>query len=290
MLLDACEAWKMTEIQKPVLFVSHAAVDKELALYLKETVEQAFNAIDVFVSSDLEHLPIGDPWVERILAALERANLVLVLATDRGLSRKWVWFEAGAGWDRRRKIFAGCVGKVRKNNLPAPFGQHTARNLDEEDDCREFFTLVRDQFRVTQQMTDHATFCKNLARLDIRAEERQRFAEIKSEEKPFQDAQRRSLEDKLRQFDAVSRDLLRYLLLNGESDGRHVYSAALFPDTQMGNLLQFVEKSGLVLMRIERIGSMEANRFWRINPEFESRLKVLLFPRAEDEAPQKFRM
>src|SRR5215467_13643056 len=115
------------EMQKPVLFMSHAAVDKELALSLKETIEHAFDSIDVFVSSDPEDLPIGDSWVEKILDSLERARLVLVLATDRGLNRKWVWFEAGAGWNRRRQIFAGCIGKTRKNNLPAPFGQHTAR-------------------------------------------------------------------------------------------------------------------------------------------------------------------
>jgi len=54
----------------PVLFVSHAAIDAELPRLLKETIERGFNGIDVFVSSDPEDLPIGDPWVEQILEAL----------------------------------------------------------------------------------------------------------------------------------------------------------------------------------------------------------------------------
>jgi TIR domain-containing protein len=280
----------MSGARAGVLFVSHAAIDSELATHLKKVVEQSFLGIDVFVSSDPEDLPIGDPWVEQILKALESAKLILILATDRSLSRKWVWFEAGAGWDRRRQIFTGCVGKIRRNNLPPPFGQHTARNLDEETDCRELFDVIEKEFGLTRQATDFAGLCNNLIRLDVRAEERQRIVTVALEEKPFQDAQGKSLDGKLGTFDPHSRDLLRYLLLNGESDGRHIYAAALFPDTNMGSILAFVEKSGLALLRIERIGSMESNRFWKIKPEFESRLKSILFPRPDDEGPAKFRL
>lgn len=242
------------------------------------------------MSSDPEDLPIGDPWAERILKALESAKLILVLGTDRGFNRKWVWFEAGAGWDRRHQIFTGCVGRTRKSNLTPPFSQHTARNLDEETDCKDLFAVIEKEFQATREHAiDSADLCNNLIRLDVRAEERQRLLVLEREERPFQEAQECSLDEKLRPFDIFSRDLLRYLLLNGESDGRHIYAAALFPDTSMGNILQFVEQSGLVLQRTERIGSMESNRYWKISPAFESRLKPLLFPRAENEGPRKFR-
>jgi len=280
----------MFEARLGVLFISHAAIDSELAAYLKKVVEQSFLGIDVFVSSDPEDLPIGDPWVEQILKALESAKLILILATDRSLNRKWVWFEAGAGWHRTRQIFTGCVGKARKNNLPPPFGQYTARNLDEESDCRELFDVIEKEFGATRQATDFPGLCNSLIRLDVRAEERQRIVAVPIEEKPFQDAHGRSLDTKLGTFDLHSRDLLRYLLLNGESDGRHIYAAAFFPDTNLNSILDFVEKSSLVLSRIERIGSMESNRFWKIKPEFESRLKFALFPRPDDEGPAKFRL
>jgi hypothetical protein len=273
----------------PLLFVSHAAADKELALFLKNVIEKTFDGIDVFVSSDPEDLPIGDPWVERILEALGRARLIVVLGTDRALSRKWVWFEAGAGWDRRRKIVTSCIGNTRKSSLPPPFGLHTAQNLDEEGDCREFFNLVRSEFGLEHRLVDYADLCTSLIRLDIRADERQRLAAIENVEKPFHDAQQRSLDERVGKLDLHGRDLVRYLLLNGESSGRHIYASALFPDSSMGNLLQQLESLGLVLVRIERIGSMESNRFWKVNPEFSDRLKALFFPRDAVEGPLKFR-
>jgi hypothetical protein len=59
-----------------LLFISHAAMDKEIAHHLKEEIQRAYPLVDVFVSSDPEDLPVGDPWVEKILAALDRAKLV----------------------------------------------------------------------------------------------------------------------------------------------------------------------------------------------------------------------
>jgi hypothetical protein len=280
----------VSEAHVGILFISHAASDQELARYLKKVIELSFPGIEVFVSSDPEDLPIGDPWVDQILTALGRAKLILVLGTERSLTRKWVWFESGAGWDRTRQIFTGCVGKLRKNNLPPPFGQHTARNLDEESDCRELFELIAKEFKTTQQPTDFSALCGNLIRLDVRAEERQQLAMIEIENKPFHDAQKKSLEEKLGTLDLMSRDLLRYLLVNGESDGRHIYAAALFPDTHMGHVLEFVEKSGLVLERSVRFGNIESTRFWKVNPEFRGRLEALLFPRPDDEGPLKFRI
>jgi hypothetical protein len=150
--------------------------------------------------------------------------------------------------------------------------------------------LIGKEFEIVEQPTNFAVLCKNLIRLDVRAEERQQFVVVESEEKPFHDAQRKSLDKKLGTLDPTSRDLLRYLLVNGESDGKHICAAALFPDTFMGNILDFTEKSGLVLERIERVGNMESNRFWRINPEFGPRLQAMLFPRPDQEGPLKFRI
>lgn len=276
------------EIENQVLFVSHAAVDQELAASFKKAVELAVPGVDVFVSSDPEDLPIGDPWVERILQALGRAKMIIVLGTERSLDRKWVWFEAGAGWDRRRQIITACVGKLRKNSLPPPFQQHTARNLDDELDCKELFDLVSKTYELPKENFDIPTFCRDLVRLDVRVEERQRVVSSRAEDRPFQDAREKSLNEKLAKSDSTCRDLLRYLLVNGESDGSHVGAAAFFPD-YIGSVLEFVEKSGLILSRIERAGHRETNRFWSINPEFKNRLETKLFPRPAEEGPPKFR-
>jgi TIR domain-containing protein len=274
----------------PVLFVSHAAIDSELARLLKEIIGRAFNRIDVFVSSDPEDLPVGDPWIEQILGALGRAKLIAVLGTDRALNRKWVWFEAGAGWDRRRQIVTCCVGKTRKGLLPPPFGLHTALNLDEPEGCKVFFDLIGKEFGLAGQLVDLNYFCQNLIRLDVRAEERFAIATQEHSEKAFHDARQRSMHEKIASTDVSSRDLLRFLLINGECNGQNIYAAACFLDTFVGQYLEKAVASGLVSIRIERAGNMEVARWWSVNPEFSSRLKPILFPRPDAEGAPKFRL
>jgi len=93
-----------------LVFVSHAAVDEEIAMCLKSAMEEALPGIRIFVSSDPEDLKPGDPWVEVILSNLSQAELIIVLATQRGLSRKWVWYESGACWSRGVRVLPCCVG------------------------------------------------------------------------------------------------------------------------------------------------------------------------------------
>src|SRR5213593_4436948 len=97
-----------------IVFLSHAAADQEIARHLKQVIETCFPQINVFVSSDPEDLPPGDPWVQTVLANLESAKMLLILATERGLNRKWVWFETGAGWSRGLLFIPCCAGKTRK--------------------------------------------------------------------------------------------------------------------------------------------------------------------------------
>jgi len=53
-----------------IVFLSHAAADQAIAGHLKHVIETCFPQINVFVSSDPEDLPPGDPWVQTVLANL----------------------------------------------------------------------------------------------------------------------------------------------------------------------------------------------------------------------------
>jgi len=128
-----------------LVFVSHAAVDEEIAMCLKSAMEETLPEIRIFVSSDPEDLKPGDPWVEVILSNLSQAELIIVLATQRGLSRKWVWYESGACWSRGVRVVPCCVGSLRKGELPAPFSSFQALNIDEEDGFRHLITAVAEE-------------------------------------------------------------------------------------------------------------------------------------------------
>lgn len=119
-----------------LVFLSHAASDQQIASALKTTIETAIPGSDVFVSSDGEDLRPGDAWVETIQGKLQEASLLIILSTQRGLNRRWVWYETGAGWISGLRMIPCCVGSLRKGQLVPPFYGLQALNGDDETDLR----------------------------------------------------------------------------------------------------------------------------------------------------------
>jgi len=137
-----------------LIFLSHAASDKELAIELKRLIETAIPGTQVFVSSDPEDLHPGDPWVETILENLRRARILIALATERGMARRWVWYEVGAGWSRDLRVIPCCVGKLRKGQLLAPFSRYQALNADEEPDLDALLKSTADLLHLTARASE----------------------------------------------------------------------------------------------------------------------------------------
>jgi hypothetical protein len=155
-----------------IVFLSHAAADQEIAKHLKHVIENSFAQIKVFVSSDPEDLPPGDPWVQTVLANLNSAKMLLILATERGLNRKWVWFETGAGWSCGLHFIPCCIGRPRKGQLPHPFSGYQALNIDEEGDLESLVNELEKQFGRPQKPPDSSTVIAALIRLNISAEQK----------------------------------------------------------------------------------------------------------------------
>ncbi len=152
-----------------IVFLSHAAYDEKIARFLKTQIETAIRC-DVFVSSDPEDLQPGDPWVETILQALRSARLVLVIASERGISRKWVWYEAGAGWSRDLRVIPCCVGRLRKGQLPAPFSRYQALDVDAEADFRSLLDQIARELGLQAQPSDSSAATAEIKRLNAECE------------------------------------------------------------------------------------------------------------------------
>jgi hypothetical protein len=152
-----------------IVFLSHAAADEEIARHLKQVIEASFPQIKVFVSSDPEDLSPGNPWVQTVLANLRSAKLLLILATERGLSRKWVWFETGAGWSSGPLFIPCFVGKIRKGQLPYPFSGYQALNIDEEGDFGVLVDELTRLFGTARKAPESRTAIVQLTRLEIHA-------------------------------------------------------------------------------------------------------------------------
>jgi hypothetical protein len=195
----------------PVLFISHAAVDSEIALALKKAFSPAFPDIEIFVSSDPESLAPGDPWIDKILEALENTSLVLALTTERGLSRKWVWFESGRTWYSGVRLLTCSLGLVRKSSLPAPFSFIQGLNVDEASDLERLLKELATVFGPPQTRLDFAALSGELIRLDVRAEERN-----KAEEDPDAAELRKMISKRMGLLPPVQRETIRQVLIYGE--------------------------------------------------------------------------
>ena len=203
----------------PVLFISHAAIDNEIALALKKGISPVFPNVEIFVSSDPESLPPGDPWIDKILEALKNASLVVALTTERGLSRKWVWFESGRTWYSGVKLLTCCVGKVRKSSLPAPFSFIQGLNIDEPEDLSRLLKEIHKVFGEPKAVVDFESLSRELIRLDVRAEERNKVAEdVDATEL------REMVRKKMEHLPNVQKETIRQVLVYGELDSQAVRS------------------------------------------------------------------
>jgi TIR domain len=193
------------------IFVSHAAVDQEIAAAIKTHLKAAFPTIDSFVSSDPEDLPPGSPWVEKILKALAEAKLVLAVTTERGLSRKWVWFESGRTWHSGIECVPCCLGKIRKSDLPTPFSFLQAINIDEEAGFSALIKKCGKTFDLSPKALEIGRIVEELRRVDVRAEERQRTLDD-----PDALELQQEVDTVMQRLDTGSRETLRLLLKYGE--------------------------------------------------------------------------
>jgi hypothetical protein len=119
-----------------LVFVSHAASDASIALFLKEEFQTRISGLAVFCSSDPTDLPPGTKWSPEIQRTLERSSVLVLVASERSLKRPWVWFECGTFWFGGRRIIPLCVGGVRKDTLRAPLSELQAVNGDDPVDLR----------------------------------------------------------------------------------------------------------------------------------------------------------
>ncbi len=101
------------------VFISHTAEEASLASVLKDWIESTFlGQVDVFVSG--HDISSGEQWFRRLGEELTDAKAMLVLCSERSVSRPWINFEAGAGHVKGVPVIPICFGGVSKDTLPAP--------------------------------------------------------------------------------------------------------------------------------------------------------------------------
>lgn len=119
--------------EKPVVFVSHAAVDSEIATTFKNDVEKSFLGLcQLFVSSNLDSIQGGREWMQEIKTNLAEAAVLVSLVSPVSITRPWIYAEFGAGWIRGIPTISVCHSGLRKDQLPVPLSHFQALNLLDE--------------------------------------------------------------------------------------------------------------------------------------------------------------
>ena len=109
-------------MQKPIVFISHITMEKEIAISLQELIENAYGGlVDVFVASDRKSIELGSLWLDRITNALRKSCVELIITSPESVKRPWVNFEAGAGYIREIPVIPICHSGMTFGKLPAPW-------------------------------------------------------------------------------------------------------------------------------------------------------------------------
>ena len=102
-------------------FVSHLTVESKFADLLRSNLTRDFiGLVKFFVSTDATSIPVGSQWFGELLAALNRANLLLVICSVESVRRPWIHYEAGSAGVRGVEVIPLCHSGITSEQLPVP--------------------------------------------------------------------------------------------------------------------------------------------------------------------------
>lgn len=117
---------------KKIVFISHITEEKDLAIFVKEFIEEAFlGLIEVFISSDEHSISLGQRWLDNITDALKNCSIEIILCSPVSIKRPWINFEAGAGWIREIPVIPLCHSGIEPSQLPLPLNLLQAAKINE---------------------------------------------------------------------------------------------------------------------------------------------------------------
>ena len=146
-------------MQKPLIFISHIADEREVAMALKQSVNEAFiGLIDVFVSSDPNSLAMGQRWLDEITHGLKNCSIEIVLASPASIRRPWINFEAGAGWVRDIPVIPICHSGMTPDTLPPPLKSLQSGLATDAEQMGNLFAVLAKMLGANRPAVDLSSF------------------------------------------------------------------------------------------------------------------------------------
>jgi hypothetical protein len=133
---------ELTARNRRGIFLSHISEESAMAIRLRRLFKEALWAdMPIFVSSDYESIPSGEPWYQKVLQGLSQVEGIVSLLSPASLLRPWINFEAGIGVGREAKVMPLVWRGLQKGDVGMPLGHLQIRALHDEEDLKG---LLRD--------------------------------------------------------------------------------------------------------------------------------------------------
>jgi hypothetical protein len=157
-----------TDRKRRQVFISHAYVDRALAMRFKEEVQKCYPSVAIFCSSDPNDLPPGSKWENEIESALRDSEVFLLVATARTFERRWIWFEAGGFWFKPDDcpFVSLCFGGQRASDLPSPMSKRQAIKADGPEELQLLFSFLTKRYGLPEANVDFASMAGTLRQME----------------------------------------------------------------------------------------------------------------------------
>ena len=133
----------MKKKNKPRIFISHITEEKDLAINFKNYLIQKFqSSIEVFVSSDMESIGLGNEWFSTIKSNLANCDLMIILCSSNSINRPWINFEAGCGSIRNIPVIPICHSGFTPDKLPYPLKVLQGGLISKKEDIIKIFKEI----------------------------------------------------------------------------------------------------------------------------------------------------
>lgn len=141
-------------MSKPVIFLSHIHEEKELALIIKNAIEEEFSGfVEVFVSSDGTSIKAGENFLKKIEDGLINCVGGVYLISQASVKKPWINFELGALWIRNALNLSSelpgipalpfCHSGMYKSELPQPISNLNAIEINKASELEFAFRSLQ---------------------------------------------------------------------------------------------------------------------------------------------------
>ena len=156
------------------IFLSHISCEVNLADIVERHVRADFIGLaEVFVSTQASIL-VGSNWLKEVTAALNRANLHVVLASPESVKRKWINFEAGAAHVRGVPILPLCHSGLAPAQLPVPLSEYEGLVLSTKAGFERFYKAIAEELESDLPMVDFAEYAREVSEFEAEYEKQRR--------------------------------------------------------------------------------------------------------------------